>query len=175
MEHSPDSIQYAMETARLLHEPDRRIDTFGATRFKFTMLSEPMDSVGQVRVREGEMEAQKPQIIRPDAMQEIELNGFQQKAGEFIDWLKENKLEPVFFQYGFVFKRSHVTEALLNDNMEAVRDRVLTDVKATGDPMLAVMEGVDDAWEVCLLRFAIDMIGKSSGINVFDFKRKGLL
>lgn len=175
MEHSQDSIQYAMETARLLHEPDRRIDTFGATRFKFTMLSEPMDSVGQVRVREGEMEAQKPQIIRPDAMQEIELNGFQQKAGEFIDWLKENKLEPVFFQYGFVFKRSHVTEALLNDNMEAVRDRVLTDVKATGDPMLAVMEGVDDAWEVCLLRFAIDMIGKSSGINVFDFKRKGLL
>ena len=175
MEHSPDSIQYAMETARLLHEPDRRIDTFGATRFKFTMLSEPMDSVGQVRVREGEMEALKPLIIRPDAMQEIELDGFQAKPGEFIDCLKANKLEPVFFQYGFVFKRSHVTEGLLNDTMETVRYRVLADVKATGDPMLAVMEGVDDAWEVCLLKFAIDMIGKSSGINVFDFKRKGLL
>lgn len=175
MNHSPDSIQYAMETARLLHEPDRRIDTFGATRFKFTMLSEPMDSVGQVRIRQGEMEAQKPQIIRPEGMQGVELDGFQEKAGEFIDWLKANKLEPVFFQYGFVFKRSHVTEGLLHDNMETVRDRVLTDVKATGDPMLAVMEGVDDAWEVCLLKFAIDMIGKSSDINMFDFKRKGLL
>jgi hypothetical protein len=41
--------------------------------------------------------------------------------------------------------------------------------------MLAVIEGVDDAWEVCLLKFAIDMIGKSTDINVFDFKRKGLL
>ena len=175
MQHSPDSIQYAMETARLLHEPDRRIDTFGATRFKFTMLSEPMDGVGQVRIREGEMEAQKPQIIRPDGMQGVELDGFQEKAGEFIDWLKENNLEPVFFQYGFVFKRTHYSEELLHENIDEVRDRILSEVKANGDPMLAVMEGVDDAWEICLLKFAIDMIGKSSDINAFDFKRKGLL
>lgn len=164
-----------METARLLYEPDRRIDTFGTTRFKFTMLSEPMDAVGQVRIRQGEMEAQKPQIIRPDAMQMVELDGFQEKAGEFLDWLKQNKLEPVFFQYGFLFKRTHVSEELLHDNIDAVRERVLADVKAVGDPMLAVMEGVDDAWEVCLLKFAIDMIGKSTNINAFDFKRKGLL
>ena len=52
---------------------------------------------------------------------------------------------------------------------------MLEDVRASGDPMLAVMEGVDDAWEVALLKFSIDMIGKSSDINTFDFKRKGLL
>lgn len=175
MQHSPDSIQYAMETARLIHEPDRRIDTFGATRFKFTMLSEPMDSTGQVRLRHGEMEAQKPQIIRPDGMRGVELDGFQEKAGEFLDWLKENKLEPVFFQYGFMFRRGNVTEELLHDSLDAVRERVLGEVRASGDPMLAVMEGVDDAWEVALLKFAIDMIGKSADINTFDFKRKGLL
>ena len=164
-----------METAQLLHEPDRRIDTFGSTRFKFTMLSEPMDSIGQVRVRQGEMEAQKPQIIRPDRMGEVELDGFHEKAGEFLDWLREQNMEPIFFQYGFMFKRGTVSEELVHDSMEAVRDRVLEDVRKTGYPMLAVMEGVDDAWEVCLLKFAIDMIGKSSDINTFDFKRKGLL
>jgi len=97
VEHSPDSIQYAMETARLIHEPDRRIDTFGATRFKFTMLSEPMDSVDQVRLRHGEMEAQKPQIIRPEGMEGVELDGFHEKASEYMDWLKAKNLEPVFF------------------------------------------------------------------------------
>ncbi len=175
MNHSPDSIQYAMETAKLLHEPDRRIDTFGSTRFKFTMLSEPMDSVGQVRVRQGEMEAQKPQIIRPEHMGGVELEGFQEKAGEFLDWLREQKLEPVFFQYGFMFKRTTVTEELVHDSIESVRGRIMEDVRRTGDPMLAVIEGVDDAWEVCLLKFAIDMIGKSADINAFDFKRRGLL
>jgi hypothetical protein len=175
VEHSPDSIQYAMETARLIHEPDRRIDTFGATRFKFTMLSEPMDSVDQVRLRHGEMEAQKPQIIRPEGMEGVELDGFHEKASEYMDWLKAKNLEPVFFQYGFMFKRGNVTEELLHDSLSAVRGRVLDDVRSTGDPMLAVMEGVDDAWEVCLLKFAIEMIGKSSDINTFDFKRRGLL
>ena len=175
MQYSPDSIQYAMEIARLLHEPDRRIDTFGATRFKFTMLSEPMDSVGQVRIRQGEVEAQKPQIIKPKGMQGVELEGFQEKAGEYLDWLKENKREPMFFQYGFTFKRKNLTEELVHDDLEAVRDRVLMEAKSLGDPMLAVMEGADDAWEVSLLKFSIDMISKSSDINIFDFKRKGLL
>lgn len=164
-----------MESARLLHEPDRRIDTFGSTRFKFTMLSEPMDSVGQVRIREGEVDAQKPQIIRPERMGEVELEGFQEKAGEFLDYLREQKMEPVFFQYGFLFKRGKVTEHLVHESLEAVRDRVMLDIRQNGDPMMAVMEGVDDAWEVSLLKFAIDMIGKSSEINAFDFKRRGLL
>jgi hypothetical protein len=134
-----------------------------------------MDAVGQVRIRQGEMEAQKPQIIRPDRMGEVELEGFHEKAGEFLDWLREQNLEPVFFQYGFIFKRGTVSEELVHDSMDVVRDRVMNDVKKTGDPMLAVIEGVDDAWEVCLLKFSIDMIGKSSDINAFDFKRKGLI
>jgi hypothetical protein len=38
-----------------------------------------------------------------------------------------------------------------------------------------VIEGVDDAWEISLLRFMFEMVQKSGEINVFDFKRKGLL
>jgi hypothetical protein len=37
--------------------------------------------------------------------------------------------------------------------------------------MRAVIQGVDDAWEVCLLKFTVEMIAKSRGINEFDFKR----
>ena len=175
MQHYPDNIQYAMETARLIYEPDRRIDTFGATRFKFTMLSEPMDSVNEVRIRQGELQAQKPQIIKPSGMNDVELDGFQEKAGEYLQWLKEQGKEPVFFQYGFVFKKKNLTESLVHDSLDNVRDRILTEARTIGDPMLAVIEGVDDAWEVCLLKFAIDMIGMSTDINAFDFKRKGLL
>ena len=39
----------------------------------------------------------------------------------------------------------------------------------------AVIAGVDDTWEISLLRFTVEMIQKSSGINIFDFKRRGLL
>jgi hypothetical protein len=34
---------------------------------------------------------------------------------------------------------------------------------------------VDDAWEVCLLKFTIEMIERSAGENIGDFKRRGLI
>ena len=80
--HSPDDIQYAMESTRVLMEPDRRIDTFGETRFEFQLLSELMDSTGKIRIRTGEVEALKPQIVRPNGYSDIELEGFDDKARE---------------------------------------------------------------------------------------------
>ena len=56
-----DDIAYAMENTVVLHEPDRLIDTFGTTNFQFHLLTEPMDSVGKVRVREGRTLTAGPQ------------------------------------------------------------------------------------------------------------------
>lgn len=173
--HSPDTVQYALETTQVLSEPDRRIDTFGSTRFEFQLLSEPMDAVGQVRVRAGEFEASQPQIIRPEGYQEIETEGFGENAKKFFEWMEQSGEMPKVLQYGFQFKRSDVTSELVHEPIEAVRGRLLEAAREEGRPMLAILEGVDDAWEICLLRFAMEMISKSQGINLFDFKRKGLL
>lgn len=75
-----DTIQYAMENTKVLREPDRRIDTFSATRFKFVIVSELMDSVGKVRVRRGEVEAQKPQLIKPASYNSVELEGLMRRG-----------------------------------------------------------------------------------------------
>lgn len=170
-----DDIQYAMENTHVLREPDRRIDTFGTTRFKFIIISEMMDSVGKIRIRTGEVEAQKPQIIKPSAYQSVELEGFDEKAEKLLEWLKQNGQEPVFFQYGFSFRRTNGSEEILSDQLDSVKDRVLSEVHEQDDPMMAVIEGVDDAWEVGLLKFSIDMVQKSQEINQFDYRRKGLL
>ena len=69
----PDDIEYAMENTHVLREPDRRIDTFGSTRFRYIIISEVMDSVGRIKVRKGEVNAHKPQIIRPASYNTVEL------------------------------------------------------------------------------------------------------
>jgi len=61
--YSDEDIHYALETTSVLREPDRRIDTFGATSFQFHLVSELMDSVDKVRVREGKIEAARPTIL----------------------------------------------------------------------------------------------------------------
>ena len=70
--HSQDDIHYALETTKVLREPDRRIDTFGETRFEFQLISELMDRSGEVRIRTGEVEAMRPRILRPTAYNEVE-------------------------------------------------------------------------------------------------------
>ncbi|MEI6605438.1 MAG: hypothetical protein WCP35_09020 [Verrucomicrobiota bacterium] len=177
--HSPDDIQYALETTRVLREPDRRIETFGETRFEFQIISELMDRVGQVRIRTGEVEAMRPRILRPVPYREIELEGFDATArtrmDELIEKLRSEGKNLAFLQYGFQFKRGQVHEEIIHDSMDAVRERVLEDIRRTGNPTRAIIEGVDDAWEVSILKFSFDMIIRSHEINAFDFKRRGLL
>lgn len=81
---SRDDIRYAAEMTRVVYEPDRRIDTFGDTRFNFLLLSELMDEVNVVRVRSGWVEAEKPKIIRPSIYNEISTEGFSGEAKRFL-------------------------------------------------------------------------------------------
>lgn len=89
--------------------------------------------------------------------------------------MKEKGVEPVFFQYGFQFRRTAVKEQIFSEKIELVKERLLEEAFHEDDPMVAVVEGVDDAWEIGLLKFTIEMIEKSQSINQFDFKRRGLL
>lgn len=176
---SQDDIQYAMETTRVLHEPDHRIQTFGETRFEFQLLSEPMDQVGNVRIRTGEVEAMKPRILRPEPYRDIELEGFDDNARARLDALvsrlRDEGKDLAFLQYGFRFKRGAVSEELVHDSIDSVRARVLEDIRRTGNPSRAIIEGVDDTWEVSILKFSFEMILRSHEINAFDLKRKGLI
>ena len=177
--HSQDDIHYALETTRVLHEPDHRIETFGETRFEFQLLSELMDSAGEVRIRTGEVEAQRPRILRPEAYREIELEGFDPTARVRFDRMLEKfraeGKDLAFLQYGFQFRRGEVREEIVHDHMDAVRQRVLDDIRRTGNPARAIIEGVDDAWEISLLKFSFEMILRSHEINAFDFKRRGMI
>jgi hypothetical protein len=177
--HSQDDIHYALETTRVLHEPDRRIDTFGETRFEFQLISELMDRAGEIRIRTGEVEAQRPRILRPEAYRDIQLEGFNPSArarfDQMVEKFRAEGKDLAFLQYGFQFRRGAVHEEIIHDSIEVVRERVLADIRRTGNPARAVIEGVDDAWEISILKFSFEMILRSHEINAFDFKRRGLI
>jgi hypothetical protein len=56
-----------------------------------------------------------------------------------------------------------------------VSEKALEAVRFSGNPSLAIIQSVDDAWEVGIMKFTLDMIMKSQDINRFDLKRRGLL
>lgn len=174
--YSEDDIQYALESTEVIYEPDRRIDTFGSTRFSFLLLSEPMDRVGVTRVRSGWVEAEKPKIIKPEIYNEIDVEGFGENAARFFEWLSRHQnAYKALLQYGFQFKRSEVDEEVVHESIDDVSHRLKSAALDSGDALRTVIRGIDDTWEVCLLKFTVEMVQKSHEINLFDFRRKGLL
>lgn len=169
-----DDIAYALETTEVVHEPDRRIDTFGTTNFEFHLLTEPMDEVGQVRVREGRVEAERPKILRPGGYEDLMFEGFGEQAEAFAEWFRHfGNMNLV--QYGFNFAKRGFKESSAHEPIEAVRDRIVREIQSNGDPSRAVIVGVDDTWEISLIKFTMEMIANSMETNAFDFKRRGLL
>ena len=170
-----ENFEYAIENTHVVHVPEQRIATFGSTSFNFYLVSELMDRVDQVRVRNGKIHAERPQILTPEHFARAVLEGFGSKAHEYMDHLREHLRHIAVVRYGFQFRKTDVQEETLRDSMEAVVNRTRTMVENANDPLGAVIQGVDDAWEVCLLKFTVDMIERSSGGNLGDFRKRGLL
>lgn len=172
-----DDFQYALENTHLLLAPRRQIETFGNTRFRFYLLTESMDRVNEVRVREGTIHAERPQLLTPEHHARLLLENFGEKAGEFAEWLRHSGRAAAALKYGFQFRRSQVAENLFHDPLKTVGERICHQVEALQDdePLSAVIQGVDDAWEVCLLKFTMDLVQGSGPGNVGDFRRRGLL
>ncbi len=172
---SEDDFQYAAENTQVILAPEHQIATFGATSFRFYLISELMDRANEVRVRDGQIHAERPQILTPEHYMRVLLEGFGEKAQKYADQLRERMRNVAVLRYGFQFRKTDVTENTFRESMDAVITRTKTRVQNSGEPSSAVIQGVDDAWEVCLLKFTIDLIEKSSGGNIGDFRKRGLL
>jgi hypothetical protein len=170
-----DSFDYAIENTQVILAPEQNIATFGTTSFHFYLVSELMDRVNEVRVRNGKIHADRPQILTPDHFSRLLLEGFGEKAQNYIDQLRERARQFAVLRYGFQFRKTDVSERMFRDPIEAVIARTKSEVEDKEEPLSAVIQGVDDAWEVCLLKFTIDLIERSAGGNIGDFRNRGLI
>ena len=181
---SPDSFQYALENTRVLLRPQRSIQTFGTTRFGFQLLTEGMDRADEVRLREGTVEAERPQILTPERHARLLLEGFGERAEEFAETLAQRAREsgaplPPALRYGFQIRRGAVRETVFTDTaLDAVAERLLAgagDGEGDDGGLRAILAGVEDGWEVSLLKLTLDLVGESAPGNLGDLRRRGLL
>jgi hypothetical protein len=172
---SEDDFQYAIENTEVIVAPQGRIATFGHTSFRFYLISELMDRADEVRVRNGQIHAERPQIMTPDHYARLLLEGFGEQAQRYADRLRHQAQRFAVLRYGFQFRKTGVTERRVRASLPSVIEQTKVRVAEADDPLSAVIQGVDDAWEVCLLKFTIDLVERSSGGNLGDFRRRGLI
>ena len=166
---------YALQNTEVVHPPAGHLETFGNSVVHYHLLSELMDSTGEVRIREGRIEAFRPQIIVPGKMDDSILQGFGNEASNYLEWLKQNVQDLVLLRYGFQIQKKEMREYLVHESLPIALAQVESAVKGKDDPLSAIVVGVDEPWEVCLLKLMVDVMQKSVVANVTDLQRKNLL
>ena len=169
-----DDFNYAMENTRVVVPPSMAIETYGQTSFRFRLVTEPMDEVGTVRLRQGMIHAERPRILAPQYVSKLILEGFGDKARDFAGWMEEQK-DLHFLRYGFSLRKTDYSENILREHKDDVIDRLSQQLRRDDDPMDTLIEGVDEGWEVCLMKFTMDLIQHSAAGNLAEWKRRGLL
>lgn len=165
---------YAVNNTTIVQAPKRHLETFGSTIINYHLISELMDSVGQVRVREGRMQAMRPQIVTPEAYSSMILEGFGEQAEKYLEWLKQHEDSVRILRYGYTLKQEAFSEQVLSDPIEAVVERVTKDVAGRDDPFAAIIKGVDSPWDVCLVRLFWQVIQDSAKVNFRELAERKL-
>ena len=165
---------YAAEATEILHAPSRALETFGTTSVNYHLLAELEDYPGKIRVREGRLQASKPELITPERYVKDEFEGFGELAQLYNDFLKQHEDSLKILKYGYRLKQESFSEQIVTDSMEAVAARVIDEVKSENRPFDVVIKGVDDPWDVCLMRFFWMHTNASVAKNMADFKDAGM-
>jgi hypothetical protein len=134
-----------------------------------------MDEVNRVRVRDGRIEAERPRLLSPLNFDKMLLDGFAQDAQGFSTWLRKQGADLKFLRYGFQFRKTDLSEEIVHESMEVVIGRLTHDFQEKQDPLAGLIEGVDDTWEICILKFTMDLIRRSASDNIGEWKQQGWL
>ncbi|MDD2707812.1 MAG: hypothetical protein PHV34_07350 [Verrucomicrobiae bacterium] len=170
-----DDMWYAVANTEVVVPPRQRLDTFGATVITYHLLAEKMDAVNEVRIREGRIHAERPQVLTPAYFERLMLEGFGNEAQQYIEWLQAAIPDLTFLKYGFGFRKENLQESTIHETLATATERVKRHVEEKNEPLTTVIKGVDDAWEICLLKFMSDTIHQTVPQHVKDLRRRKLL
>ena len=175
MSSNPDFDRwYAAKSAKFIVEPSHRLETFGNTLVNYHLISELDDNPGKIRIREGRLESHRPLVITP-SFREVEFEGFGDEAKAYFEFLKSNEEYLRILQYGYRLKSDNFSEQIVTDRLSAVTERVKASVLSADDGFSAVIQCVDNPWDVALVELWLREIHRSAGGNISDLQRSGKL
>ena len=165
-------FRYAVANTEILVHPSGTLETFGNTILGYVLVCEEMDSVDRCRVRSGRMRIARPQIVTPSAYSEMLLEGFGEEARKYAKWLAENEDSVRILRYGYSLRREAFSEQSVGRPLADVLADARRDAEAKDDPFFALVRGVDDPWDVCLVRLFWEVVSRSVRKNVLEMEQR---
>lgn len=171
MQPSKSFFEKVFRQTKVLRPPKHLLATFGNTTIQYYILSEIVGQEKQCRLREGQVTAERPQILTPDVLRE-RFEGFGAEAPQYTDWLFE-KYGEALRALEYRFKNAPGQTHLQQATLEELADRLNAQLDTSGTPRSAILAGPDATWSLSVMKFIVDVTLKSFQINVQELEERG--
>ena len=167
----------AIEQTWVVRFPRQHLATFGATNISYHVVTEPIYQELQPDrqegvVRTGRVLAARPAVITPTYA--LNLHGFSSEAYEYLQDLAQRygpNSPGILYQYKNEAEKIDIVSGAPGE----IAQRIGADLDRRKEDLSVVMVGVDELWDVALLKFIYEFTASSAARNVQEFQASGLL
>ncbi len=164
-----EKIQYAIEHTEVVRAPRQSLATFGSTNVYYYLICELVDTVNVIR--EGRVIASRPRIVTPSYL--INLEGFSGQAKRFFELLAGRFPQEAGIFYSY--KNEPLEMNIASESTNAVIEKIDRRIEERGDKLSAIIKGVEELWDVSLLKFTFELTRSSVRSNLTELKNRGFL
>ena len=175
MEDQLDFIRAAEQTW-VVRYPTQHLATFGTTTLSYYVVTEPIyreiaPGKPEGVVRTGKVLAEKPSIVTPSYA--MALDGFSSDAYRYLEHLVQ-KYGPnspgILYQYRNKAENTEIVSGPPSD----IAQNISSDLDERRENLSVVMVGVDELWDVALIKFMYEFTSRSAVENANEFRSRGL-
>lgn len=174
-----EDIVKAMEQTFVARFPRQNLTTFGITTIDYYVVTEPIYTVLDSSkknlesvVRKGKVIVGKPTLITPTYA--LNLKGFTDEAYKYMSQLSHiygPNSPAILYEY----KNESLNLEILGGIPAEVAHKISDDLKKHKNDLSVVIVGVDEFWDVSLMKFIYEFTASSLEFNAREMRDKGLL
>ena len=177
MDTDDEKIRHTVQHTEILRLPKQSLATFGTTNIYYYLVTEPayselVENVDETVVREGRVIAERPRIVTPYYLSQLE--GFSPDAKRYFETLLRAhgpNLAGLFYTYKNEPKQLNI----VSESLLAVVEKLNAEIDKLGDPLISIIKGEDAFWDVSLMQFIYEVTRSSLPDNLLQMGTRGLL
>ena len=177
MDNDDQKMREAVAQTEILRAPKQSLTTFGTTNIYYYLVTQPayaelIPNTKETVVREGRVIAEKPRIVTPNYLSSLE--GFSDDAHRYFDHLIQT------YGHGvrgllYTYRNEPKEMNIVSDNLLAVVAKLNEEIDKRKDPLTTIIKGMDEMWDVALIKFIFEMTQRSVDHNARQMNARGLL
>jgi len=176
MDADDERVREVVKHTEIVRLPKQSLSTFGTTNIYYYMVTTPayaelVDDTVETVVREGRVIAEKPKIVTPYYLSQLE--GFSPEARRYFQTLVDSGAVAPGLLYGYRNEPKELN--IVSEDILSVLDKLNVKIDEGGDQLTSIIKGQDDLWDVSLLKFIYEMTARSVKGNLQQMSARGLL